>query len=397
MAWNPDYAYYRQALAGHSLPLAWLDLDALRANADAVLKAAAGKPVRVVSKSIRCVQALSWILEYDAGFQGILCFHPSEAVFLSRQGFDDLVVAYPCMQADSLRETCRETAAGKRLVLMVDCAEHLRAIDRIAREIGVVQPVCFDLDMSMELPGLYFGVRRSPLRTPEQVQALCRELEQCRHLRLAGVMGYEAQIAGVADLLPGKTLQNLALPLLKRRSIEQVRERRGKMLKALRDAGLQLDFVNGGGTGSLTSTTADPAVTEIAVGSAFFSPHLFDHYRDFRYQPAAGFALEVTRCPSRGYVTCAGGGYIASGAVGAEKLPLPWLPEGLRLDDQEGAGEVQTPLRGKIAGLKPGDPVFFRHAKAGELCERFERLVVIEQGRVREQWPTYRGQGQCFL
>jgi D-serine deaminase-like pyridoxal phosphate-dependent protein len=96
--------------------------------------------------------------------------------------------------------------------------------------------------------------------------------------------------------------------------------------------------------------------------------------------------------------TVLGGGYLASGPADAARLPRPHLPAGLRLDAQEGAGEVQTPLLGDAAGrLRVGERVWFRHAKAGELCERFAQLHLIEGERVIETAPTYRGEGRCFL
>ena len=211
-------------------------------------------------------------------------------------------------------------------------------------------------------------------------------------------MGYEAQIAGVGDRYPGAWAKNLLVRLLKRHSVRVVAERRAEMVQAVRELGIPLRFVNGGGTGSLATTARDPSVTEVTVGSGLYAPVLFDYYRDFRYQPAAGFAIEIVRRPRPGIYTCAGGGYVASGAAGRDKLPMPYLPEGTRLLPLEGAGEVQTPVRyeGPIA-LNLGDPVFLRHAKAGELCERFDRLHLFSEGRIVGEATTYRGDGRCFL
>jgi D-serine deaminase-like pyridoxal phosphate-dependent protein len=47
--------------------------------------------------------------------------------------------------------------------------------------------------------------------------------------------------------------------------------------------------------------------------------------------------------------------------------------------------------------LELGDPVILQHAKAGELCERFNHLLLIQGGRVVGRVPTYRGAGQAFL
>jgi D-serine deaminase-like pyridoxal phosphate-dependent protein len=79
-------------------------------------------------------------------------------------------------------------------------------------------------------------------------------------------------------------------------------------------------------------------------------------------------------------------------------LPVPALLPGLSLTSLEGAGEVQTPLivpRG--VDLTIGDPVFFRHAKAGELAEHFAEYLLVRGSRIEGRAPTYRGLGRCFL
>ena len=125
---------------------------------------------------------------------------------------------------------------------------------------------------------------------------------------------------------------------------------------------------------------------------------MFDRYSAFSLKPAAGFALPVVRRPSADTVTLLGGGYHASGAAGKDRLPEPWLPEGLKLDSLEGAGEVQTPVTGDAArSLALGDRVYLRHAKAGELCERFDSLLLVSGDAVVGEVPTYRGAGKTFL
>ena len=159
-----------------------------------------------------------------------------------------------------------------------------------------------------------------------------------------------------------------------------------------------LEFVNGGGTGSIETTAAEEAVTEIAAGSGLFGPHLFDHYTRFRPQPAVHFVLSVVRRPSPRHATVLGGGWIASGATGLDRLPTPVWPQGLALVPAEGAGEVQTPLTGDAAAqLRVGDRVWFRHTKAGELCEHVDALHLIADGQVVGTAPTYRGEGKVFL
>ena len=392
------YDFYKNALAGHRLPAAFIDLDALDANLADLRTRAGTLPIRLVTKSVRSVAILRRVLASGAPFRGLMCYSPAEAAWLASQGFHDLLVAYPSVEPGDLRAVAAQLRAGRTIALMVDSAAQVQRIAAIAQLEGVVQPLAIDLDMSSDFPGLHFGVFRSPINGPDAALALAAEIARHPSLRLDGLMGYESQIAGLMDEVPGQQLKNAVVRLLKRRSIPEVNERRRATVAALAAAGHALRFVNGGGTGSFESTRNDSSVTELAAGSGLYVPTLFDHYRAFRGRPAAGFAVAVTRAPAPGIVTCAGGGYPASGPGGADRMPRPWLPEGCGLIGTEGAGEVQTPVRVPAGvALAPGDPLLFRHAKAGELCERFNELLLIEGGAVVDKVATYRGDGKCFL
>jgi D-serine deaminase-like pyridoxal phosphate-dependent protein len=209
-------------------------------------------------------------------------------------------------------------------------------------------------------------------------------------------MGYEGQIAGLGDAPPGHPVRAQLIRLIQGRSVPELNRRRAETIRLIQ-ALTTLEFVNGGGTGSLESTVRDASVTELTAGSGLVGPTLFDAYRRFTPEPALLFALPVVRRPGPGIATLFSGGYVASGTGTPNRLPRPYLPAGLSLTGVEGAGEVQTPVRGAVAGhLRPGDRVWLRHAKAGELAERFGAYQVIhDDGQVTEV-PTYRGEGQCF-
>ena len=383
------------------MPFAYLDRDLFDRNIREIARAAGGKTVRVASKSIRSVEALRYILDSDSRFQGVMCYTAREAAFLAGRGFDDLLLGYPTWEENGIAALADLIGEGRRIVFMADGLEHVEQLEAIARKRGVRLPLCLDIDMSSDYPGLRFGVWRSPLSDWERVRPVAERIASSEWVRLEGVMGYEAQIAGVGDLVPGAAIKNRLIRALKKRSIREVARRRADIVDRLRSMGLSPGFVNAGGTGSLSSSREEEAVTELTAGSGFYSPGLFDYYRGIRYAPAAGFAVEVVRKPRSDIVTCLGGGYTASGAADRTKLPKPFLPEGLELFALEGAGEVQTPLRlpeGSSPGLlELGDPVFFRHAKAGELCERFDRLLVVSGGAIVDSFSTYRGMGENFL
>ncbi len=389
-----------RATAELEAPFALVDLDAFWANAAEMQRRAAPKPIRLASKSVRCRALQERVLARD-GYRGTLAFTLPEALWLAEQGFTDIVVAYPTTDRAALRALARLQAERPetRLSVMVDCVEQLDLIDAAIGPRAAPVRLCIELDAGFPLPGgrARVGAKRSPVHTPEQAAALARAIVARAGLVLVGMMAYESQIAGLGDAPPGRALRGVAIRGLQAASARELRRRRAVAVAAVR-AVAPLEFVNGGGTGSLAATSAEGAVTELAAGSGLYGPTLFDAYRAFRPRPAALFALPVVRRPGPGVVTVLGGGYLASGPAEGSRLPSPHLPAALRLDRQEGAGEVQTPVIGDAAdALRVGDRVYFRHAKAGELCERFDRLHLIEGDRVVEEVPTYRGEGRCFL
>lgn len=359
-----------------------------------------GKSIRLATKSLRCryLQDLALSLE---GFSGLLAFTLPEALWLADHGATDVLVAYPSADRSALARLGDRLRAETpaRIVVMVDDAAHLDLIDEAAGARPHPVHVCIDVDAGWRLLGgrVRLGAKRSPLHDPDQVVALAHEVTRRVGFELAGLMAYEAQIAGVGNRPPGKRLRGAAISAMQRRSARELAGRREQIVAAVERIA-PLSFVNAGGTGSIESTAAEPVVTEIGAGSGLYAPLLFDAYSSFTPRPAALFALPVVRRPGPDVATLLGGGYIASGPGGADRLPQPCLPPGLELDPQEGAGEVQTPVRGPAADhLQIGDRVYFRHAKAGELCERFATLLLIDGNEVVDEVPTYRGEGATFL
>jgi D-serine deaminase-like pyridoxal phosphate-dependent protein len=389
------------ATAHLDAPFAIVDMAAFRANAAAMTHRAGGKPIRLASKSVRCRHLIEQVLAMD-GFRGILAYTLPEALWLAAcDTSDDIVVAYPTADRTALARLAGDATAATSIALMVDCADHLDLIEKATASVSHPHQirVAIDIDAGYEaLSGRFrAGARRSPVRTPADAVALARTILSRPALRLVGLMAYESQIAGVGDNPPGRPLYARAVRIMQRRSAAELAARRGAIVAAVRQL-TSLEFVNGGGTGSLEGTSAEPAVTEIGAGSGLYHPTLFDAYRGFTGLPAAMFALPVVRRPGPSMVTALGGGYPASGPGTPSRVPSPYLPAGFRLDKEEGAGEVQTPLIGPAAdSLRIGDTVWMRHAKAGELCERFSELHLIDDEAIAAAVPTYRGEGQTFL
>ncbi|WMX47884.1 amino acid deaminase/aldolase [Streptomyces roseicoloratus] len=394
-----DRARYDRATAQLDAPLAVVDLEAFDANADDLVRRAGGKPVRVASKSVRCRALLERVLARD-GFAGVMSFTLAESLWLARAGFGNVLLAYPSADRAGFAELAGDAKPAGAVTVMVDDVAQLDLI-QASRAGGTEEiRICLELDTSLHLLGgrVRIGARRSPLREPGELADLARSVARRPGFRLVGLMAYEGHVAGVGDAVAGRPVRSRAIRLMQSAARKELAARRAAVVRAVRAVAPDLEFVNGGGTGSVQHTAAEDAVTEIAAGSGLFVPQLFDNYTSFSGRPAALFALPVVRRPGVGVVTVLGGGYPASGVAGKDRLPVPYLPEGLRYDPQEGPGEVQTPLLGSPADdLRIGDKVWFRHAKAGELCERFDTLHLVEGDRVTAAVPTYRGEGQTFL
>jgi D-serine deaminase-like pyridoxal phosphate-dependent protein len=392
---------FERATAQLDPPFAVVDLTAFDANAEDLVRRAGGVPIRVVSKSLRCRSLVERVLARP-GYRGVMSYSLAEALWLHATGTtDDLLVAYPTADRGALRALAADDAARSHVTVTVDSADHLDFIDATLGPEHPAVRVCLDLDMSYRPlprgPVVHIGTWRSPLRTPAEAAQFAETIVRRPGFTLVGVLGYEGQIAGLGDAPPGRPGRARVVRVMQSRSSAELRERRGEAVRRIR-ALTPLEFVNGGGTGSLESTAADQSVTELAAGSGLVGPTLFDSYRHFQPRPALQYALPVVRRPAPGIATLFSGGYVASGTGTPDRLPRPFRPAGLKLTGVEGAGEVQTPVRGAAADrLRVGDRVWLRHAKGGELAERLDTYYLLAVGATEVQGvPTYRGEGQCF-
>ena len=383
-------------------PFGVISIPALAHNAFDMLRRASGTTIRVASKSVRVRGVIDAVLALP-GYSGVLAYTLAEALWLAmgdgeHEGITDVVVGYPSVDRASIRRLALDPLLASRVTVMIDSVDQLDYID------AVIPPgtrecirVCLELDASWN-PRVFghLGTYRSPVFTVDDARTLAELIVTRPGFVLVGMMAYEGQIAGVGND-PSSIPRGSAVRWIQKASARELAGRRAEAVAAVSSLA-DLEFVNGGGTGSLESTSREPAVTEVAAGSGLFGPHLFDHYRHFHPAPAASFVLPVVRKPSARMVTLLGGGWVASGPPGADRLPLVAWPEGMKMVGDEMAGEVQTPLTGEAAALLAvGDRVWLRHTKAGELSEHLDAFVMVDGDRIVDTLPTYRGEGKAFL
>ena len=394
---------YERVFAEVEAPFAFVDLEAMWANAEAMLERAAGKPIRVASKSVRCRALLGAILARDPRFQGLMTYTLPETLWLAEQGFENLLLAYPTADVGALEELALRSAANPdgAPIVMVDCVEHLEMIESVLGKGAPPLRVCIDVDASWWWLGgrVKVGPKRSPIHTVEQAVALAREIEKRPQIELDALMAYEGQIAGVGDRPPGRRLRGAAIRFMQKRSVAELAERRGgdrRGAERVRRAGdrqrrrhrqPRADRRRGGGDRGdrrLRLLRARPSSTTTAASA---SPRR----RASRCRSSAS--------PRPGSRPRSAAATSPPAPATRPRLPAPWLPEGLQLDARRGrrrgADAAARPAAAEPLGV--GDRVYLRHAKAGELCERFDTLHLVEGDRIVDEVPTYRGEGKAFL
>ena len=383
-------------------PFGVISIPALAHNAFDMLRRAGGTSIRIASKSVRVRGVIDAVLALP-GYSGVLAYTLLEALWLAEgdaehEGITDVVVGYPSVDRASFRRLALDPLLASRVTVMIDSVEQLDYID------AVISPgtrecirVCLELDASWNPRVLgHLGTYRSPVFTVDDARTLAERIVTRPGFVLVGMMAYEGQIAGLGNE-PSSIGRGAAVRWMQKASARELAGRRAETVAAVSSL-TDLEFVNGGGTGSLESTSRESAVTEVAAGSGLFGPHLFDHYRQFHPAPAASFVLPVVRKPSAQMTTLLGGGWVASGPPGVDRLPLVAWPEGMKMVRDEMAGEVQTPLTGEAAALLTvGDRVWLRHTKAGELSEHLDAFVMVDGDRIVDTLATYRGEGKAFL
>lgn len=379
-------------------PLSFVDLQRFDENAKTMAKAfeKTNLKIRIATKSLRVPELIKRVLNSSSVYQGLMCYSAQEALFLSGFGLDDFLIAYPTLNPEDLTALKELQKQSRKFSLVVDDVRQIQALTGFVTPISLI----LEYDLSLRWGSLVIGVRRSPLRQPQQVLKLIQEIKKHPQIRFQGIMAYEAHVAGVGDKNPFKKALNPLLKILRQWSAKKVALKRRELLKAMRSE-LPEDFIfNGGGTGSLSFNVGENQVlTEVTAGSGFYCPLLFDYYSNFKLQPSAFFALQVVRQPEDHWYTCLGGGYVASGEPGWDRVPQVYDDrQAVELSSFEATGEVQTPVQLKSGVLQLGQNLVFRHAKAGELMERFNEVILIDSETTDfKVVKTYRGYGQCFF
>jgi D-serine deaminase-like pyridoxal phosphate-dependent protein len=388
-----NYNDLKDVVKSRKLPLVICDIDAFNYNLNKAgnYLRKAKKSLRLCTKSVRVPELIKKVEEMDF-VNGLFTYNSAETLFFAEKyHIKDILLGYPTTSAYDAEELCKAaTIEGVDISAMVDSTYHLDMLEKAASKYNVSLSILIEVDVADKLFGTNVGVYRSPLRKPEKVVRIAKEIGSRKHLKYRGIMGYEAQNASIGDT-------SVFMRWIKKRSRKNVNQWRQNVVDSLIKEGLEPEVVNGGGSGCFEETAAEPSITEIGIGSLLFKSHIFDDINSLNeFIPSLFFVLQVGRKPKTNIVTAFSGGYVSSGAV--RSLPISIKPETLKTIKNEEFGEVQTPFKynPKKISIELGDPIFCRFGKAGEPLEHFNEVNIYSDGMIIDHFPTYRGMGKRF-
>ena len=348
-------------------PALLVDLPKLERNIATmrrIIVTEAGVNWRPHTKSIKIPELVRKLL--DAGARGVTCAKLGEAEVLAAAGIRDILIANQVVGAAKMARLAALRRHADPIVA-VDSEAHVTALAEAGRQAGSPVRVVVEVNIAMNRAGVEPG---------EPVVALAQRVSERGELRLAGLMGWE-----------GGRLASIADPAEKRRAIETAVGKLTASAGACRAAGLPVDIVSCGGTGTYWISAAVPGVTEVQAGGGIFGDV---HYRQdygVEHEQALTILTTVASRPTPTRIVCDAGwksmavhptlpaplrvGEVRRAqrvgrarddrARGAERESRGWRPRGvrggvLRLDALPARRAVRDPRRSRRGGVAHPGP-----------------------------------------
>ena len=338
-------------------PALFVDLDMLEENIARIAGACrkGGINWRPHTKGIKVPQIARKLIE--GGAAGITCAKLGEAEVMAAHGFSDILIANQIVGPQkitrlvALRRSCD-------IMVAVDNRENVVAIADAARAAGVTIRLVIEVDM---------GMKRAGVEPGEACVALAQFIAKQGGVKFAGLMGWEGQTAGIADAKE----KTAAV-----KGIAQTAE-------ICRDAGLPVEIVSCGGTGTYWITAPQPGITEIQAGGGLFCDV---HYRkDFgvEHPYALTIMTTVTSRPTPARIICdAGKKTMSSDAAMPEPLGLGKV-RAARLSAEHGIVELDSPSETP----RVGDRLEWVVGYSDTTVHLHEEIYATRNGRIEAVWP----------
>ncbi|MFI5339248.1 MAG: DSD1 family PLP-dependent enzyme [Candidatus Methylomirabilales bacterium] len=363
-------------MVGHPIrdldtPVLLVDLDKLDRNIAKmrqVIMAEAGIGWRPHTKAIKTPAIAHKLLQ--AGAHGVTCAKLSEAEVMAAAGIRDILIANQVVGTAKIARLVRLLRHAD-IIVAVDCDAHVKALDAAAQAAGTRLRVVVEVNIAMNRAGVEPG---------EPVVALARGVASCRGLRFAGLMGWE-----------GGRLAEIPDPDEKRKRIEAAVGLITASAERCRAAGLPVEIVSCGGTGTYWITAKLPGVTEVQAGGGIFCDVHYRRDYGVQHEYALSILTTVVSRPTPTRIICdAGWKAMARHPAFPEPLGLGEV-KSLNLSAEHATIELATPR--SVPGV--GDQVQFVAGYSDSTVFLHDHLYGVRNGCLEAVWPIL-GRGKLL-
>jgi D-serine deaminase-like pyridoxal phosphate-dependent protein len=383
-------SYFRElsqalAAAGVAQPVLVVDRARLQQNVAAAADTLRGRnlALRIVVKSLPAPRLIDEIAAKLATSR-FMVFNGAMLIDTAKRGPDiDMLLGKP-LPVQAARQFYDAMLASRldyaEPQWLIDSPERLQRYAQLARERDRPLRVSLEIDV---------GLHRGGAATPQALAGLVRLAQAEPKLTVSGLMGYDAhvpRVPGVEGAWRSSQAQYAA-------AIEVLRGAYGERLSAL--------TLNAAGSPTYSMHAKGTVAGEVSVGSAFVKPLDFDLETLAHHAPASFIATPVIKALDRATIP----GLESLTGVrrfmdpntaraffihGGHWLAQPESPPGLQFSSLYGRSSNQELLTGSTAvDIKPDDYVFFRPTQSEAVFLQFGDILVYEEGRIADRWPTF--------
>ena len=342
-------------------PALVVDLDILEANIERMAGTFReyGVGWRPHTKAIK-IPALAHKL-LAAGAHGVTVAKLSEAEVMAAAGITDILITGPVVGP----KKCARLACLARYadpIAVVDSVDHVEMLDRAGREHGVQIRAVVEVDIGLQRVGTQPG---------EQTVALARELDRREGVRFVGLMAWEGHAIREPDEGEKTRLVNAAVGSL----LDTARQ--------CREAGLTVDIVSCGGTGTYPFSSRVQGVTEIEAGGGIYGDLVYQKQMHIDHPMAMTvLATVISRATPTRIVTDAGFKSLGTASAQPEPKGIANVKQA-RFSAEHGTIELDAPND----AVRIGDKVEWYVGYTDNTVILHETLYGVRKGIVEVAWP----------
>ncbi len=297
----------------------------------------------------------------DAGAIGVTCAKLGEAEVMAASGIRNILIANQVVGPTKISRLVNLLPSAD-VIVAVDNAENVAALDAAARAKGVRLNVVIEVNTGMDRAGVEPG---------QPVLDLASAISDSEALHLAGVMAWEAHTIRIAD------------PVEKERKVAEAVKTLVDCADQCRNQGMPAEIVSCGGTGTYLYSSKQAGATEIQAGGGIFGDVVYKTHMGVDHEYAMTVLATVTSRPNPTRIICDNGKKTMSSDAAA---PLPLgVPNVSSIDLSAEHARIVLDQPSETPRL--GDTIEFVVGYSDTTVMLHDEIFGIRDGKVEVVWP----------